>query len=74
MTTDAEHAVRNQQMIMLVLALTAAKALARNRIILLIALGAVALVAQRKAAAASVALRRRAAANVAAWRSARPAT
>ena len=68
MTTDADHAVRNQQMIMLVLGLTAAKVLARNRIIVLIGLGALALAAQRKRAAASAALRRRMAANRAAWR------
>ncbi len=68
MTTDADHAVRNQQMIMLALGLTAAKTLARNRIIVLIGLAALALAAQRKGAAASAALRRRAAANMAAWR------
>lgn len=68
MTTSADHAVRNQQMIMLVLGLTAARALARNRILVLVGLAAVALVAHRKATAASDALRRLTAENLAAWR------
>jgi hypothetical protein len=68
MTTNAEHAARNQQMIMLALGLTAARVLARNRIMILIGLAAVAIVAQRRGAAASAALKRWRAANVAAWR------
>ena len=40
MTTDAEHAVRNQQMIVLVLGLATARALVRNRIIVVIGLAA----------------------------------
>jgi hypothetical protein len=72
MTTDAERAVRNQQMIMLALGLTAAKALIRNRTFVAIGLVAVALVAHRKGAAASAALRSWAAANRAAWHAAKP--
>ena len=68
MTTNADNAARNQQIIMLVLVLTAAKALVRNRIIVAIGLAAVALVAQRRGAAASAALKRWAAANRTAWR------
>jgi hypothetical protein len=68
MTTDAEHAARNQQMVMLALGITAAKALARNRIILLVGLIAGAQFARRKGAAMSVGLRRRMATNLAAWR------
>jgi hypothetical protein len=68
MTTNAEHAARNQQIIMFALGLTAAKALARNRIIVVIAMAAVAVVARRKGAAASAALKRWAVANRAAWR------
>jgi hypothetical protein len=74
MMTDTEHAVRNQQMIMLALGLTAAKTLARNRIIVLIGLAAVIVLAHRKTTAISSALRRRAAANVAAWRTSGPTT
>ena len=48
MTTDAEHAVRNQQMIVLVLGLAAARALVRNRIIVVVGLAGVAIVAHRK--------------------------
>ena len=72
MTTDAEHAVRNQQMIVLVLGLAAAKALVRNRIIVVVGLAGVAIVAHRKGAAASAALRNWAAANRAAWHAAKP--
>lgn len=72
MTTDAEHAVRNQQMIVLVLGLAAARALVRNRIIVVVGLAGVAIVAHRKGAAASAALRNWAAANRAAWHAARP--
>ncbi|MGA8454836.1 MAG: hypothetical protein WB800_05505 [Streptosporangiaceae bacterium] len=72
MTTDAEHAVRNQQMIVLALGLATARALVRNRIIVVIGLAAVAIVAHRKGAAASAALRGWAAANMAAWHPAKP--
>ena len=72
MTTDAEHAVRNQQMIVLVLGLATARALVRNRIIVVIGLAGVAIVAHRKGAAASAALRDWAAANMAAWHAAKP--
>jgi hypothetical protein len=72
MTTDAEHAVRNQQMIVLALGLAAARALVRNRIIVVIGLAGVAIVAHRKGAAASAALRNWAAANRAAWHAAKP--
>jgi hypothetical protein len=68
MTTNAEHAVRNQHMVLLALGLTAAKTLARNRTIAVIGLAAVAFVAHRRGAAASAALRRWATGNVAAWR------
>lgn len=68
MTTDAEHAARNQQMLMLALAITAAKALARNRLILLIGLIAGAQFAHRKGAVMSARVRRRMATNLAAWR------
>jgi hypothetical protein len=68
MTTNAEHAVRNQHMMMLALGLTAAKVLARNKTIAVIGLAALALIAHRRGAAASAALRRWAANNVAAWR------
>lgn len=72
MTTDAEHAVRNQQMIVLVLGLATVKALVRNRIIVVIGLAGVAIVAHRKGAAASAALRTWVAANKAAWHAAKP--
>jgi|HubBroStandDraft_2_1064218.scaffolds.fasta_scaffold60541_2 hypothetical protein len=72
MTTDAEHAVRNQQMIVLVLGLAAARALVRNRIIVVIGLAGVAIVAHRKGAAVSAVLRNWAAANRAAWHAAKP--
>jgi hypothetical protein len=72
MTTDAERAVRNQQMIVLVLGLATAKALIRNRTFVLVGLAAVAIVAHRKGTAASAALRSWAAANKAVWRPARP--
>jgi hypothetical protein len=72
MTTDAEHAARNQQMIVLVLGLATAKALVRNRTLVVIGLAAVAIVAHRKGAAASAALRSWAAANRGAWRAAGP--
>jgi hypothetical protein len=72
MTTDAEHAVRNQQMIVLALGLAAARALVRNRIIVAVGLAGVAIVAHRKGAAASAALRNWAAANRAAWHAAKP--
>ena len=72
MTTDAEHAVRNQQMIVLALGLAAARALVRNRIIVVVGLAGVAIVAHRKGAAASAALRNWAAANRAAWHAAKP--
>jgi hypothetical protein len=68
MTTDAQHAMRNKQMITLVLGLSAAKALARNRVIVAIALAAMAVAAHRKGATASAALRRWTAVNVDAWR------
>jgi cell division protein FtsB len=68
MTTKTENTVRNQQMILLALALTAAKALARNKIMVLIGLAAVVSAAQLKGAATSEALRRMVATNVAAWR------
>ena len=72
MTTDAEHAARNQQMIVLALGLAAARALVRNRIIVAVGLAGVAIVAHRKGAAASAALRNWAAANRAAWHAAKP--
>jgi hypothetical protein len=72
MTTDAEQAVRNQQMIALALGLAAAKALVRNRIIVVIGLAAVAIVAHRKGTAVSSAVRSWAAANLAAWHAAKP--
>lgn len=72
MTTDAEHVVRNQQMIMLALGLATARALVRNRIIVAIGLTAVAVVAHRKGAAASAALRSWVAANRAAWHATKP--
>jgi|GEM_PF-2406208 len=72
MTTDAEHAVRNQQMIVLALGLAAARALVRNRIIVVVGLAGVAIVAHRKGAAASTALRNWVAANKAAWHAAKP--
>ena len=53
---------------MLVLGMAVAKALARNRVIVVLGLIAVAGVAHRQGAATTVALRRRWAANVAAWR------
>lgn len=65
---NAEHAIRNQQMIMLVLALTAAKALGRNRIIIMIGLAGAAVAAHRRRAAASAALKRWAANNAQVWR------
>lgn len=68
MTTDAERAARNQQVIMFALALTAAKAIARNRLIVLIGVAGVAIVAHRKGAAASAALKRWAADNMDVWR------
>jgi hypothetical protein len=73
MMTDAEHAVRNQQMIVLVLGLATVKALVRNRIIVVVGLAGVAIVAQRKGAAASAVLRNWAAANKTAWHVAKPA-
>jgi hypothetical protein len=72
MTTDAEHAVRNQQMIVLALGLATAKALVRNRIIVVIGLACVVIAAHRKGAAASAALRSWTAANRAAWHAAKP--
>jgi hypothetical protein len=72
MTTDAEHAVRNQQMIVLVLGLATVRALVRNRIIVVIGLVGVAIVAHRKGAAASAVLRNWVAANKAAWHPAKP--
>jgi hypothetical protein len=65
---NADHAVRNQQMIMLALALTAAKALGRNRVIIVIGLAGVAVVVHRRGAAASAALKRWAADNAKVWR------
>lgn len=72
MTTDAEHAVRNQQMIVLVLGLATVRALVRNRIIVVIGLAGVAIVAHRKGTAASAALRNWVAANKGAWHAAKP--
>jgi hypothetical protein len=68
MTTNAEHAARNQQVLMLALAFSAARAIARNRLIVLIGVAGVAIVAHRKGAAASAALKRWAADNMDAWR------
>jgi hypothetical protein len=68
MTIDEEHAARNQQMLMLALAIAAARAVARNRIILLVGLIAGAQLAHRKGAAMSAGLRHRMATNLAAWR------
>jgi hypothetical protein len=68
MTTNAEHAARNQQMILFVLGLTAAKALVRNRVILAVGLAGLAVVTHRKGAAMSAAMRRMRAEYVAAWR------
>lgn len=68
MTSNAEHTARNQQIMMLALGLTAAKALARNRLFVLIGVAGVAIVAHRKGAAVSAALKRWAAANMDAWR------
>ena len=53
---------------MLVLGLTVAKALVRNRSVVVLGLAGVAHAGHRKGAATSAALRRRAAANMAAWR------
>jgi uracil-DNA glycosylase len=71
MMTDAEHAARNQQMLALALGLAAARALVRNRIIVVVGLAAVAIVAHRKGTAMSASLRSWAAANMAAWRPAK---
>jgi hypothetical protein len=65
---NADHAVRNQQMIMLALALTTAKALGRNRVIIVVGLAGVAVVMHRRGAAASAALKRWAADNAKVWR------
>jgi hypothetical protein len=64
---NADHAVRNQQMLMFALALTAAKALGRNRVIIVIGLAGVAVVVHRRGAAASAALKRWAADNAKVW-------
>jgi hypothetical protein len=55
-------------MMMLVLGMAAVKAVARNRVVIVLGLIAVAGIAHRQGAATTAALRRRAAANVAAWR------
>jgi hypothetical protein len=68
MTVSSDQAVRNQQMMMLVLGMAAVKAVARNRVVIVLGLIAVAGIAHRQGAATTAALRRRAAANVAAWR------
>jgi hypothetical protein len=68
MTITAEHAARNQHVLMLVLGLTVAKALVRNRSVVMLGLAGVAHAGHRKGAATSAALRRRAAANMSAWR------
>ena len=68
MTASSDQAVRNQQMMMLVLAMAAAKAVARNRVLIALGLIAVAGLAHRQGAAITAALRRRMAANVSAWR------
>ncbi len=65
---NADHAARNQQMIMLALALTAAKTLGRNRVIIVIGLAGVAVAAHRRGAATSAALKRWAADNAKVWR------
>ena len=65
---NTDHAARNQQMIMLALALTAAKALGRNRVIIVIGLAGVAVAAHRRGAAASAAPKRWAAHNAKVWR------
>jgi uncharacterized membrane protein YecN with MAPEG domain len=53
---------------MLVIALAAARAVARTRVIIVLGLVVATRVAHRKGAATSAALRRRMADNVAAWR------
>jgi hypothetical protein len=68
MTVSADQAVRNQQMMVLVLGMAAAKSLVRNRVVIVLGVVVVASVAHRQGAAISAGLRRRAAANVAAWR------
>jgi hypothetical protein len=68
MTVSTGQSVRNQQMMMLVIALAAARAVARNRVIIVLGLAVATRVAHRKGAATSAALRRRMADNVAAWR------
>ena len=68
MTVSSDQAVRNQQMMTLVPGMAAAKALARNRVVIVLGLIAVAGAAHRQGAATTAALRRRAAASVAAWR------
>jgi hypothetical protein len=68
MTVSTGQSVRNQQMMMLVIALAAARAVARNRVVIALGLIAITQVAHRKGAATSAALRRRMAANVSAWR------
>jgi hypothetical protein len=59
-------------MILLALGLAAARALVRNRIIVVVGLAGVAIVAHRKGAAASAVLRNWVAANRAAWHAAKP--
>jgi hypothetical protein len=68
MTTDEDRATQAQNMVMLALALTAAKSVYRNKIVILIGLIAVAHLTRRQGAIISAAVRRRAATNVAAWR------
>jgi hypothetical protein len=68
MTTNAEHAARNQQMILLVLGLTAVKALVRNKVILAVGLAGLAVVTHRKGVGMSAAVRRLRAEHLAAWR------
>ena len=60
--------VRNQQMMMLVIVLATAKAVARNRVFIVLGLVAATQIAHRKGAATTAALKRRMADNVAAWR------
>lgn len=66
--TAAEQALRNQNVLMLVIGVTAARAVARNRLVIVIGLIVAARVVHRYGTATSAAVRRRAAANVSAWR------
>jgi len=66
--TAAEHAIRNQNVLMFVIVATAAKAVGRNKIVILIGIVLAARVVRRYGTNAKAAMRRRTAANVSAWR------